>query len=63
MRFNAKCAEYVTGTGPLQVRLLGKNSLLSSDAIVDQKMRTIPEVEKILDFKYNCTVRTTLLNY
>jgi hypothetical protein len=48
MRFNEKWAEYCTGAGPLQVRLLGKNSLLSSEAIVDQKERTICEFKKNL---------------
>jgi len=48
MRFREKWAEYGTGAGPLQVRPLAKNSLLSSEAIVDQKMRTIAEFQKKL---------------
>jgi hypothetical protein len=41
MRFNEKCAEYCKGAGPLQVGLRVKKLLLSSEVIVDRKMRTV----------------------
>jgi len=47
MRFNEKCAEYGSGGGPLQIGLLEKNLLLSSEVIVGLKIKKIIfELEK-----------------
>jgi hypothetical protein len=39
MRFKEKCAEYGSGGGPLQIGLLEKNLLLSSEVIVGLKIK------------------------
>jgi len=47
MRFKEKCAEYGSGGGPLQIGLLEKNLLLSSEVIVGLKInKIIFELEK-----------------
>lgn len=47
MRFKEKCAEYGSGGGPLQIGLLEKNLLLSSEVIVGLKIKKIIfELEK-----------------
>jgi len=51
MRFNEKWAEYSAGGDPLQVRLLGKKSVLSNEAIAGQIKRSVPKLEKIERFQ------------